>query len=217
MEKNDCVRFVRVSTGGISSTVARTAIRLKVADSRLRCRILSGKDANFLKVKDGGTMVGTHGGFSVSRGIIRFLSSVFSTVGVRMRVLITMGRRRRVVRMRLGKSSVKVLVNGEKRALSSLRCLAGLTVGGRSSRCCGIGVSARSCEGEEGRALRGLTGGVTCGMGHAGHPISLRPVGPFREQVVRSTLRGSHCIAARDRKSRPCHRMIMALGGWKAS
>lgn len=204
-----------MSTGAVSSTLARTSVGLKAADSGLRCRMVSGKDGNFLKVNDHSTIVGIGGTRTDIRSRVhRFLSDIFGTVGLRIAVSVGISRSGEGISIRLGNPRVNILVNGENRALSSLRCLAGLTVGGRSRGCCEMGVSARSCEGEEERALRGLTGGVSFGIGHAGEPISLRPVGPFREEIVRSTLRGSEFIRARDRNSRPCERIIIALGGW---
>lgn len=148
-----------------------------------------------------------------------FLHSMFTSVGLkRMRVASRCGAASKDLRISFRNRSVKVLVNGENRALSSLRCLADLIMGGNGSGCVHMGLSARSCHGHHGRALRGLTENVTCGMEGAHGPIVLRPVGPCREEVVRSTLRKGGFIRAIDRNRRPCHRMIMGLGeGWWCS
>lgn len=142
-----------------------------------------------------------------------FLGGAVGTVSVRIRLGARVSRSNTLY-MSVDKRRVKVLVNGEKRALSSLRCLTGHMTGGRRRNCMEMGLSARGCHTEERRALERLTGGVTRGMGEGEEPMTLRPVGPCREEVVRSTLRSSPCIVARDRKRRPFEGIIVALGGW---
>lgn len=141
-----------------------------------------------------------------------FLANIFGKVGVRIRLRGVIGRRH--VLFGLRNRNLNVLVKGRNRALSTLRCLAGLTTGGGFHRRCFILLSIRSCQRHHERALRSLTRHLTSGIGHAKRRVHLRPVSTNSHHVVRLTLRGSNTMSARDSKRTPCHYIIVHTGRW---